>query len=67
MSADRWFILAVGAVAAYLTYRLMVDPGTRRPQFRGRRFSRRVGLAAALAVFVFCALLAWANGFLQSR
>ena len=61
MRPDTWLILGVGAVVGLVAYRLMVDPLSRREQFRGRAYSRRTGLFVGSALFGFCALLAWLN------
>jgi hypothetical protein len=61
LRADTWLILAIGAVVGYASYRLMVDPLARRPEFRGRAYSRRAGTIVGALLFGLCALVAWLN------
>ena len=61
LRADTWLILSIGAVVGYPGYRLMVDPLSRRPEFRGRAYTRRAGTIVGGLPFGLCAVMAWLN------
>jgi hypothetical protein len=63
MDVAQLFILAIGAGAAFVTFRLLRHPQARREPFRmwGPASAATAGLGAA-AVFAFVALLAWLQG-----
>jgi hypothetical protein len=61
LRADTWLILTIGAVVGYAGYRLMIDPLSRRPEFRGHAYSRRTGTIVGAFLFGLCAFMAWLN------
>ncbi len=59
-----WMITVIGITLGWIVYRLMVDPGSRRPQFQHLGIvSRRVALPIALAIALGFGVVAHAQSF----